>query len=277
VSVTCGVLNVSRSGYYAWKSRRPSKRYHENETLLKEIEKVYCANRKVYGSPRIHAVLIAQGHKCGVNRIAKIMRENDIQAQQHRNIKRKVIYRSTVKVDNLVARQFDVTRPNKIWAADITGLWTGTGWLNLAIVMDLYSRRIIGWSMQSRMTEQMTISALDMALLNRKPQHSLVHHSDQGSQYQSQALQERLKKHKIIPSMSRKGDCWDNAVVESFFKTLKSELGAQQSRFKTREEAKAMIFEYIEVFYNKKRIHSTLGYVSPVEFEMKNDNGLSVH
>jgi putative transposase len=277
VSIMCSVLNVSRSGYYAWKNRRPSKHCMENAMLLKEIEKSYCANRKVYGSPRIHAALKTQGYQCGVNRIAKIMRTNDIQAQQHRRMKRKVVYVSTAKVPNLVDRQFIVSQPNKIWAADITCLWTGTGWLNLAIVMDLYSRRIIGWSMQSRMTEQLTIGALEMALLNRKPDCELIHHSDQGSQYQSQALQERFKKYKIVPSMSRKGECWDNAVVESFFRTLKQELNVRDSKFKTREEAKSAIFDYIEVFYNKKRIHSTLGYVSPCEFEMKNNNGSSVH
>lgn len=277
MNVMCNVLNVSRSGYYAWQSRKPSNRYKENNNLLEEINKVYYSNRKVYGSPRIHAVLKTQGYQCGVNRIAKIMRENDIQAQQHRRIKRKAVYKSTSKVANLLDRQFSVSKPNKVWAADITCFWTGLGWLNLAIVMDLYSRRIVGWSMQSRMTEQITINALDMALLNRRPTNSLMHHSDQGSQYQSQALQEKLKRCKIIPSMSRKGECYDNAVVESFFKTLKSELGAYQSRFKTREEAKAMIFEYIEVFYNKQRLHSTLGYLSPHEYEVKNNNGSGVY
>jgi putative transposase len=151
------------------------------------------------------------------------------------------------------------------------------GWLNLAIVMDLYSRRIIGWSMQSRMTEQMTIDALEMAILSRRPTKSLIHHSDQGTQYQSRALQEKFKKYKILPSMNRKGNCYDNAVVESFFKTLKSELGVLQNKFTTREEARATIFEYIEVFYNRRRIHSTLGYVSPCEFELKHDGVVSVH
>ena len=277
MSVMCEVLSVSRSGYYSWKTRRPSKRYCRNMLLLHEIERAYCANRKVYGSPRIHATLVAQGHRVGVNRIAKLMQENDIQAQQHRRAKSKATYRSTAKVDNLVARQFAVAEPNKIWAADITCLWTGSGWLNLAIVMDLYSRRIIGWSMQSRMTEQMTIDALEMAILNRRPTSKLIHHSDQGTQYQSQALQEKLKKYGILPSMNRKGNCYDNAVVESFFKTLKSELGVQRNRFKTREEAKAMIFEYIEVFYNRRRIHSTIGYVSPCEFELKSNGVVSVH
>lgn len=273
----CNVLNVSRSGYYSWQSRELSNRYKENNRLLEEINKIYYSNRKVYGSPRIHAVLKKQGYQCGVNRIAKIMRDNDIQAQQHRRIKRKAVYKSTSKVANLLDRQFSVNKPNKVWAADITCFWTRLGWLNLAIVMDLYSRRIVGWSMQSRMTEQMTINALDMALLNRRPKNSLMHHSDQGSQYQSQALREKLKRCKIIPSMSRKGECYDNAVVESFFKTLKSELGVSHSRFKTREEAKAMIFEYIEVFYNKQRLHSTLGYLSPHEYEVKNNNESGVY
>lgn len=273
----CDVLNVSRSGYYAWKIRKPSKRCLKNVMLLEEIQKAYYVNRKVYGSPRIHAALKMQGCRCGVNRIAKIMRENNIQAQQHRRMKKKITYISTAKVPNLVDRQFIVKQPNKIWVADITCLWTGTGWLSLAVVMDLFSRRVIGWSMQSRMTEEMTIAALEMAFLNRKPQQSLIHHSDQGSQYQSKVLQKRFKKYKITPSMSRKGDCWDNAVIESFFRTLKQELTAQQDKFKTREEAKAMIFEYIEVFYNKKRLHSTLGYVSPCEFELKNNRGDSVH
>jgi putative transposase len=277
VRLMCKVLNVSRSGYYAWKTRQPSKRSCENTLLLQEIQRAYCANRKVYGSPRIHAVLVAQGHRAGVNRIAKLMRENDIQAEPHRRTRRKVIYRSTAKVDNLVARQFAVAEPNKIWAADITCLWTGSGWLNLAVVMDLYSRRIIGWSMQSRMTEQMTIDALEMAILSRRPTDRLIHHSDQGSQYQSRALQEKFKKYKILPSMNRKGNCYDNAVVESFFKTLKSELGVLQNKFTTREQAKATIFEYIEVFYNRRRIHSTLGYVSPCEFELKHDGVVSVH
>ncbi len=277
MSIMCSVLNVSRSGYYAWKRRLPSNRYIENALLLKEIGKIYSANRKVYGSPRVHAELNAQGHRCGVNRIARIMRENDIQAQPHRRVRRKVVYKSTAKVDNLLDRQFFVREPNKVWAADITCFWTGTGWLNLAIVMDLYSRLIVGWSMQSRMTEQMTVNALDMAVLNRRPNNRLMHHSDQGSQYQSQVLQKRLKRYKITPSMSRKGECYDNAVVESFFKTLKSELAIQHSRFKTREDAKAGIFEYIEVFYNKQRIHSTLGYLSPYEYELTNNNGSSVY
>jgi putative transposase len=204
------------------------------------------------------------------------MRENSIQAEPHRRIRRKAVYKTTARVDNLVERQFNVKVPNKIWAADITCIWTGTGWINLAIVMDLYSRRIIGWSMQSRMTEELTINALEMARLNRKHTEKLIHHSDQGSQYQSQALQERFRKYNIVPSMSRKGNCWDNAVVESFFKTLKSELGIQRG-FKTREEAKAMIFEYIEIFYNKKRLHSTLGYLSPEQFEKANIFKLGVY
>ena len=165
---------------------------------------------------------------------------------------------------------------NKVWATDMTCFWTGSGWLNLAIVMDLYSRRIVGWAMKSRMSEELTIAALEMALLNRRPKSGLIVHSDQGSQYQSHAYQRRLSGNNLLPSMSRKGDCYDNAVVESFFKTLKSEL-LLENKFKSREEGSAVIFDYIEIFYNKRRLHSTLGYVSPEQFEMKMSTKAGVH
>jgi len=204
------------------------------------------------------------------------MRENGIQAEQHRRIRRKAVYTSTACVSNLVNRQFTVAEPNRLWATDMTCFWTGSGWLNLAIVMDLHSRRVVGWAMKSRMSEELTIAALEMALLNRNPKKGLIVHSDQGSQYQSQAYQRRLRENKLIASMSRKGDCYDNAVAESFFKTLKSEL-LLDNKFKSREEGSAVIFEYIEIFYNKKRLHSTLGYVSPEQFEMKGLTKACVH
>jgi len=276
VNRMCEVLGVSRSGYYAWKKRPQSARAQENVYLIDQIKRVYMKNRRVYGSPRIHLSLVEEGVACGKNRIARLMRENDIQAEQHRRIKRKAVYTSTARVANLVERRFNVTEANKIWAADITCFWTGSGWLNLAIVMDLYSRRIIGWAMKSRMSEELTIAALEMALLNRRPKSGLIVHTDQGSQYQSQAYQERLRERKLLPSMSRRGDCYDNAVVESFFKTLKTEL-LLEDRFKSREQGSAVIFEYIEIFYNKKRLHSTLGYVSPEQFEMKNVTQSGVH
>ena len=272
----CNVLGVSRSGYYAWNARPLSTRLKTNAALLAKIQKVHKDHRKTYGSPRIHAALIAGGTRCGVHRVARIMREHGIQAEPYRRMKRRSVYKTTVCADNLLGRQFAVAAPNTVWAADITCFWTGSGWLNLAVIMDLYSRRIVGWAMKGRMTEDLAIHALEMALLNRKPTTSLIHHSDQGSQYQSVALRQRLKESRITPSMSRKGDCYDNAVIESFFKTLKTEIGIEW-RFRSHEEARAVIFEYIELFYNKKRIHSTLGYVSPEQFESRKSTELCVH
>lgn len=274
--IMCRVLKVSRSGYYAWKSRPVSRRSGSNKDLLRSIIEVHEENRKVYGSPRIHKALRSKGHMCGENRVARLMRENSIQARQHKRMKRKVKYVTTAKVDNILDRRFNVTEANKVWASDITCFWTGNGWLNLSIVMDLYSRRIIGWAMNNRMTERLSIEALEMALLNRRPKKDMIHHSDQGSQYQSTAFQEILKRHKIQPSMSRRGECHDNAVVESFFKTLKYEID-NRDHFRTREEARSVIFEYIEVFYNKKRLHSTLGYLSPQQYEMKTITNQTVH
>lgn len=265
----CSVLEVSRSGYYAWRKRPLSNRCLQNEILLKRISEIYNNNKKVYGSPRIFSMLRYEGFNCGLNRVAKLMRYNGIQARQYRKAKRKVKYTSVAKVDNLLDRKFNVPVPNKVWASDITCFWTGRGWLNLAIVMDLYSRKIIGWSMKSKMTEDLTIEALNMALLKRKASKGLMHHSDQGTQYQSKAYRNLLRKKKITQSMSRKGECYDNAVVESFFKTLKAEID-DDNRFATKEEAQAKIFEYIEIFYNSKRLHSSLGYQSPKQFEEQN-------
>lgn len=272
----CDVLQVSRSGYYAWKTRLPSTRMKENNRLLKEIQRVYIKNRKAYGSPRICLALKKEGISCGVHRIARIMRKNGIQAAPYRRMKNKYIFNSTKNVGNLVQRRFMVGIPNKIWVADITSFWTSSGWLNLAVVMDLYSRRIIGWAMNSRMNEELTMAALQMALLNRNPKKRLILHSDQGGQYQGTAYHARLQLNNIVPSMSRRGDCYDNAVIESFFKTLKSELETD-GKFKTHDEARAKIFEYIEIFYNRERLHSTLGYVSPEQFEMENATNQCVH
>lgn len=266
----CNALEVSRSGYYAWKTRSESTRSKKNKLLVERIRRVHADSRRTYGSPRIHKALQNQGILCGRNRIARLMRLNGIIAQRQLRYKRTTLTKSgRVFAENLVKRQFSVGAPNKIWAGDLTCFWTGSGWLHLAVVMDLYSRRIVGWAMSHRMTEELTINAVNMALINRNPENGLVHHSDQGSQYSSQTFRNLLSRHRIQPSMSRLGNCYDNAVVESFFKTLKIEL-VKERRFKTREEARTMLFEYIEVFYNKKRLHSTLGYMSPTEFESKN-------
>lgn len=266
----CRVLEVSRSGYYAWKRRPESLRSKENKLLAERVREVHARSRRTYGSPRIHRTLQSQGIWCGRNRVAHLMRSYGIVAQRQLRYKRSTATRSgRIFADNLLKRRFNVGVPNRVWAGDLTCFWTGSGWLHLAIVMDLYSRKIIGWAMNRRMTEELTINAVNMALMNRKPKDGLIHHSDQGSQYSSQTFRTLLTQHGVQPSMSRLGNCYDNAVVESFFKTLKIEL-VKERRFKTREEARTMLFEYIEVFYNRKRLHSTLGYMSPAEYEAKN-------
>lgn len=273
----CRVLQVSKSGYYAWIGRPMSQRAKTNARLVNEIRTTYVENRKAYGSPRIHVALQKKGILCGHNRVARLMRSNYIIAQrQFRRKRHNVTAHGRTLAVNLVNRNFCVAKPNHVWAADITVLWSGSGWLYLAVVMDLYSRRIIGWAMQKRMTEDLAVNALKMAVDQRKPEGRLIHHSDQGSQYASDSFREELKGHHITPSMSRKGNCYDNAVVESFFKSLKAEI-PKEDRSKTREETRSRIFEYIEVFYNRKRLHSTLGYQSPVEYERIGLTKPSVH
>lgn len=262
----CDVLEVSRSGYYAWRSRPISARQRADEALVSTIRDVFRKNRKVYGSPRIHDALKDQGMRLGRKRVARLMRQNGIVAEPYRRMKWRWSFKTAQAAGNLVQRQFAVSQPNRIWAADMTSFWTGSGWVHLAIVMDLCSRRIVGWSMHGQMTERLVVDALEMAVLSRQPTGPLVHHSDQGSQYQSRLFQGKLKEHGIQLSMSRRGNCWDNAVVESFFRTTKQEL-QNDARFKSREEARTQLFDYIEVFYNRQRKHSTLGYLSPAQFE----------
>ncbi len=270
------MLCVSRSGYYAWIGRSVSLRSKSNGILLNEIRSTYVENKKAYGSPRIHMALKKKGIHSGHNRIAHLMRENSIVAQRQFRRKHHAASHGRSFAPNLVNRNFCVAKPNRVWASDITVLWSGSGWLYLAVVMDLYSRRIIGWAMQKRMTEDLTINALRMAVDQRAPKEQLIHHSDQGSQYGSDSFRQELKLNCITPSMSRKGNCYDNAVVESFFKSLKAEI-PKDDRSKTREETKSKIFEYIEVFYNRKRLHSTLDYQSPAEYERINLTKPSVH
>jgi putative transposase len=262
----CGVLSVSRSAYYAWKNHPPCRRCQADEALLGEIVRHYVENRRVYGSPRIFEALKADGMHLGRKRVGRLMRENGIVAEPYRRMKWKRPFKTAAAAQNLVQRQFSVPEPNRVWAADITSFWTGAGWVHLAIVMDLYSRRIVGWAMHRQMTERLVVDALDMAVLSRRPTEPLIHHSDQGSQYQSHLFQSKLQAYGIQISMSRRGDCWGNAVVESFFKTTKTEL-LNDGRFQSRDEAKTQLFDYIEVFYNRKRRHSTLGYRSPAQFE----------
>ena len=265
IQLMCRVLEVSRSGYYAWRGRSPSRRQLENARLAQEIEEIFTESRQTYGSPRIREELEARGQSVGRNRVVRIMKELGLCAQQRRR------YRSTTDsnhsypvAENLLNRQFIVSRPNEVWAADITFLWTDQGWLYLAVILDLYSRRVIGWSMQNHLQSQLVCDALNMALGQRVS--APMHHSDQGSQYSSHDYQALLEQHGIACSMSRRANCWDNAVVESFFGTLKQELVHRQ-RWTTRAELKSAVYEYLEVFYNRRRRHSTLGYVSPAHFE----------
>lgn len=263
------VLEVSRSGYYVWINRPKCKRIHHNEYLLEMINKSYHKSHRNYGSPRIYKDLKRQGIECGRHRVANLMRINGLVSKRKRRPYKEYTQSTNERTfKNLLNRNFNVTQPNSIWASDITTLWTGSGWLHISIVMDLFSRRIIGWSMHSRITDELTVNALEMALLSRKPLEGLMHHSDQGSQYKSYRLKELMDKNGITASMSRKGNCYDNAVVESFFKTLKYEW-TRHIQYKTREEAEKSIFEFIEIYYNQQRLHSTLGYLSPVEYEKK--------
>jgi len=233
-----------------------------------KIQEIYVKSRKSYGSPRVHASLKRDGFGWGRHRIARIMRFAGLRAlrQYFRRRGYKKATHGRLESKNLVKQNFKVPVPNRIWASDITQFWTGSGWLYLAVVMDLFSRRIIGWSMKTTLREELVIDALDMAIEVRGNEVPEIHHSDQGSQYSSFAFRDKLAEYKIQSSMNHKGSCYDNAVVESFFKTLKNEL-IKTVRLNSREEARSKLFEYIEIFYNRKRLHSSLGYKSPIEFE----------
>jgi transposase InsO family protein len=263
----CRVLEVSRSGYYAWRSRPESNRETENKALAEKIRSIHAKSRKTYGSPRIHRKLMAEGFRCGRGRVARLIRKHDIRARSRRKFVVTTDSKHNFPVaENLLDRQFDVAAPNQVWVSDITYIPTGEGWLYLATILDLYSRKIVGWSMDSSVGRQIVLDALEMAVRARKPAKGLVHHSDRGSQYASGDYQKALAEHEMLCSMSRKGDCWDNAVMESFYRSLKTELVHQQD-YKTKAEARQDIFEYIEVFYNRQRIHSYLGYLCPVDYE----------
>jgi transposase InsO family protein len=264
----CRVLELSPSAYYAWRGRPESRRVRENRRLLLEIKAIHQAKRETYGSPRIHAELQAQGLRLGEKRVARLMRAGGVRAKQKRKFKATTDSRHSHSVaPNLLARDFEAPAPNQKWVADITYIPTREGWLYLAAILDLYSRMIVGWSMAERMNRRLALDALDMAVGRRRPGPGLVHHSDRGSQYACGDYQQALGAHGMICSMSRKGNCWDNAPMESFFHTLKTEL-VHHRRYQTRGEAKANIFEYIEVFYNRSRRHSALGYLTPAEYEI---------
>ena len=266
VSVMCKVLQVSRAGYYAWQNRRPSPRQEANDRLLALLRKLFRLHRKRYGYRRIHEV----AHKeipCGIHRVSRLMHNDGLKVIQRRT--GRTTTQSKHKrpvVPNILGREFAAAAPNNIWLSDMTYVWTAQGWLYLAVVLDLYARRVVGWAMESYLTDLLTRKALQMALWQRRPAPALLHHSDRGSQYASHDYRELLFSHKGIVSMSHKAEPLDNAPMESFFATLKKEL-VHREQYQTRREAKSNIFEYIEGYYNPVRIHSAIQYHSPVAYE----------
>jgi transposase InsO family protein len=263
----CDVLNVSRSGYYAWTSREESTRSREDADLAIEVERIHDDSRRTYGSPRVHAELRAEGRRVGRKRVERLMREKGLAGRRPKRFKRTTDSNHDLPIaENLLQREFDVDAPDKAWVADITYVATATGWLFLAVILDLFSRRVVGWSMANHMRTELVSDALKMALVNRPEARGTIFHSDRGSQYASHEYRALLAINGLRASMSRKGDCWDNAVAESFFGTLKQEL-IHQSDLMSQEQARREIFEYIEVFYNRQRLHSHNGHVSPVDFE----------
>ena len=267
VALMCRVLKVSRSGYYAWCGRPVANRTAEDQRLALEVGAIYAESRGCYGSPRVHAELRARGQRAGRKRVARLMRAASLRARERRRFRRTTDSRHGMAIKgNLLARRFAMLTPNAGWVTDITYLWTLEGWLYLAVILDLFSRRVVGWSLSERLERGIALDALRMALQDRQPPQGLLHHSDRGSQYASHEYQQLLAVHGIQSSMSRKGNCWDNAVAESFFATLKVEL-VHESRWNTRTQARTELFEYIELFYNRQRRHSALGYLCPNEFE----------
>ena len=268
ITVMCRVLKVSRSGYYAWCRRPVSAREMANQKLTQQIQEIHQHSRQTYGSPRIQAELADNGVKCGHNRVARLMREAELRAKQKRKFKVTTTdsAHNYPVAPNLLDQDFQASRPNEKWVGDITYIATDEGWLYLAAVMDLYSRRIVGWAMGDTLERWLPLAALQMAIETRQPPPGLLHHSDRGSQYASDEYQAWLTKYQIQGSMSRTGNCYDNAPIESFFGTLKTEL-VHHRYYATRAEAKTDIFEYIEVFYNRFRRHSALDNLCPAVFE----------
>ena len=275
VALMCRVLAVSRAGFYAWRRRPVAVRTRQDQVLAVAVAAIYAEHHGRYGSPRVRMELRDRGQRSGRKRIARLMRVQGLRARPRRRYRTTTDSRHGLPVSpNLLARRFAVVRPNTGWVTDMTYIWTPQGWLYLAVIIDLFSRRVMGWSMSERIDRKLALDALRMALAQRRPPRGLIHHSDRGSQYASGDYQQLLARHGLRGSMSRRGDCWDNAVAESFFASLKLEL-VYQVQWQTRPEARTAIFEYLELFYNRRRRHSSLGYLSPVEFERRNQRPLA--
>ena len=269
VSDLCAAFDVSRAGFYFWRQRGPSERDRADAALGAEIDTLFTRGRRTYGSPRLHRALRRAGHLCGRHRVARLMRGRGIVGRvrdRRRPFTTDSDHEQPIAPNRLGQRETPVERPNEVWAADITYVPTDEGWLYLAGVLDLGSRRLVGWVMGENLETSLPTDALRMALRQRQPSGGLLHHSDRGCQYASEAYRAHLAAWKLTPSMSRRGNCYDNAAMESFWSTLKEEL-VHRTRFESRAQAAGAIFDYIETFYNRERLHSALGYLSPVEFE----------
>ncbi|GAX91121.1 transposase [Effusibacillus lacus] len=263
----CEVFGVSRSGYYAWLKRPKSERKNRKERLAKRIKQIFLESRRLYGSPKITQVLRSEGEKVSQKTVARIMKELGLRSRTVKKYKATTNSNHSLPVqENKLNQQFVAEAPNQVWMADITYIPTDEGWLYLASIMDLYTRKIVGWYADKQMTKALVLQALDRAYKQQRPAGNVLHHSDRGSQYASSEYQERLEQYGMNGSMSRKGNCYDNACIESFHSIIKREL-IYLEKFKTREEAKKRIYEYIEFFYNRRRIHSSIGYLSPIEHE----------
>jgi putative transposase len=269
VGVLCDVLGVSRSGYYAWSGRPEPARAKSDAQLKAQIAAVHEKSRSTYGSPRVHAELRGKGVRVGKKRVERLMRDDGIKARQKRRFRLTTDSNHTHPIaPNVLARQFTVTAPNKVWVTDVTYIATDEGWLYLAAILDLFSRRVVAWATSATNDRALALDALELALRARQPAAGLLHHSDRGSPYASEDYRQALRQRGLAASMSRSGDCWDNAVAESFFATLKTELVDHES-YPTRAAATVSIGDYLERFYNPARLHSHLGYKSPMEFELK--------
>ena len=267
VGKMCKVLNVSRSGYHNYLKRRIGSRGKDEYIILEMIKEIHRDSRGLYGSPRIYQELRRRGIRINKKRVVRIMRKYGIRAKTKRKFKKTTnSNHSSPIAKDLIGQNFKTSKSNKIWVSDITYIWTKEGWLYLACILDLYSRMIVGWCLDQRLTSSLVTTAIRNAIIQRGENLGIIFHSDRGSQYASEAVRDMLKDNKMIQSMSRKGNCYDNAVMESFFHTLKTEL-VKFETFRTREEAKMKIFDYIEIYYNRQRIHSAISYFTPVEYE----------
>jgi transposase InsO family protein len=270
VTVMCKVLGLSTSGYYAWRARPESPRAAANRALLDDIARIHAESHGTYGSPRVHAVLRGHGRRVGRSRIERLMRRAGLRglAALPRRARTTDSRHDYPIAPNRLARNFNAARPNQVWLADLTYIPTGEGWLYLAAILDMHTRKIVGWSMRQTLHAEIAIDALNMAIQRQRPPPGLIHHSDRGIQYAAEAYRQTLATSEITPSMSRKGNCWDNAPMESFFHTLKTER-VHHRVYATRDQARRDLFQYIEGFYNPRRLHSALGYLSPEEMERR--------